>query len=470
MNIGFVAEGSYPYISGGVASWIHSLISNMPDLSFSLFTITPERRDLHQAAFKIPENVIHHHNVALTEGEMDTEKQKTKLTEREVELLADWFTFQTTNPEALIILGDRRKIGSLSSFFHSEAFYSLVSHCYEMEKQSGSFLDYVWMWRALYTPVIQLLQQDYEQVDVVHAVSTGYGGLIGAYISITQNVPFILTEHGIYSREREEEILQSAWIPVTYKRRWIQFFHHLSKQAYTEADDIITLFEKNQRYQFAGGASPDKARIIPNGIQLPVLKSAQEEENDRIFQIGAIVRIVPIKDIKTMLYSARLLKSWGLSFKWSILGPDEEMPEYANECKEMASEMGLSDFVEFTGRVKTEEFLPAFDVCVLSSISEGQPLAVLEGMAAGKPWVVTDVGSCRELIEGNKKEDIYGSCGFTVPPVSPNELAERLRWCIENRDLLPKMGENGRKRVMKYYLAEDMIHAYRELYLIRGAD
>ncbi|MCD7035759.1 GT4 family glycosyltransferase PelF [Metabacillus sp. GX 13764] len=465
--IGFIAEGSYPYVSGGVSSWIHTLIKSMPDLNFSLFTITPEERGIDQAKFDLPQNIKHIQNVALTARTDQAKSLKTKLTEQEISLLSEWFTFQTTNPEALRLLGDKNKMGSLADFFASEAFYTLVKHCYVLEKQSGSFLDYVWMWRALYTPVIFLLQQEYEKVKLVHAVSTGYGGLAAAYIAYSQKVPFLLTEHGIYSREREEEILQAAWIPVTYKKRWIQFFHHLSKQAYEMADEILTLFERNRQYQLQGGAPEEKTKIIPNGISLSSFQEQTERGQKEIFHIGAIVRVVPIKDIKTMIYSARLLKSQGLSFKWSILGPDEEMPEYAAECRSLVEEFHLADQIEFTGKVNIDDYLPKFDICVLSSISEGQPLAVLEGMAFGKPWIVTDVGSCRELIEGGEG-DSFGACGFTVPPVSPKQLADRLQWSMENRDLLPKLGNSGRKRVLKYYLAEDMIAAYRNLYIKRG--
>ena len=52
------------------------------------------------------------------------------------------------------------------------------------------------------------------------------------------------------------------------------------------------------------------------------------------------------------------------------------------------------------------EYLPQFDVCLLTSISEGQQLAVLEGMAAGIPYIVSDVGSCSELIYGRDDDPL----------------------------------------------------------------
>ncbi|MGD7007521.1 GT4 family glycosyltransferase PelF [Metabacillus sp. 84] len=464
MRAGLIAEGSYPYVSGGVSSWLHTLIKGMNEIEFSLFTITPEAKGVKDFKYRLHPNTVHHHNIALMSA-FRPEIQKSNLTDGELLLLFKWFTFQTRNPEALIIMGDRSRMGSSEAFFESEAFYKLVQKCYEYEGLFGSFLDYMWMWKSMYSPILHLLQQDFSSVDVIHTASTGYGGLVGAYISKVQDVPFIITEHGIYSREREEEILQSSWIPAVYKKRWIQLFHHLSAIAYDQASDIITLFKKNQDYQLELGAPPEKTAIIPNGIGIHSPKARKKTSS--VFHIGAIVRVVPIKDIKTMIYAANTLKKWGCAFHWSILGPDEEMPEYARECKELVLSLGLELHMTFTGRVNIEEYLPDFDVCVLSSLSEGQPLAILEGMAAGKPWVATDVGGCRELIEG-KEDDPYGASGFIIPPIQPDELADRLKWCIGHPELLEKMGRSGLQRVKHDYLIENVIAAYRSLYQKRG--
>ncbi|AZB43957.1 DUF3492 domain-containing protein [Bacillus sp. FJAT-42376] len=464
MRVGIIAEGSYPYVSGGVSSWIHTLITRMEEIQFSLFTITPEKKEEKDLKYERTPNTVHHQNIEL-QGKAPVRKQKSTLSEEELALLFKWFTFQSHDPKALMILGDKGKIGTAEEFFESEAFYQLVQDCYEYEELYGSFLDYMWMWKSMYTPIMHLLQQEYSKVDVIHAASTGYGGLIGTYISIVQGIPFIITEHGIYSREREEEILQSAWIPVLYKKRWIKLFHHLSKHAYEQASDIITLFEKNREYQLEQGAPPQKTLIVPNGIEINSSLTVQEKKD--VFHIGAIVRVVPIKDIKTMIYAANTLKRWGYAFHWSILGPDEEMPEYARECKDLVRSLELEDFITFTGRVNVSDYLMGFDVCVLSSLSEGQPLAILEGMAAGKPWVATDVGSCRELIEG-REGDPYGACGFVIPPIQPDQLADRLRWFMNHRELLGRMGRNGLSRVKNDYLLEDVISFYRNLYMERG--
>ena len=74
--------------------------------------------------------------------------------------------------------------------------------------------------------------------------------------------------------------------------------------------------------------------------------------------------------------------------------------------------------LEFTGRVNVVEYMRKLDFTVLTSISEGQPLSVLESFAAARPCVTTDVGCCRELLEGEEGDD-FGTAGFYVPPDVP---------------------------------------------------
>ena len=103
------------------------------------------------------------------------------------------------------------------------------------------------------------------------------------------------------------------------------------------------------------------------------------------------------------------------------------------------------------------------DVLVLTSISEGQPLVILEGMSCGIPFVSTDVGSCKELLEG-KEEDKIGLSGIITPPVSPKETYKAIMKLFNDEDLRMNMRKNGRKRVGKYYTKELFINKYKELY------
>ncbi|WP_214807118.1 GT4 family glycosyltransferase PelF [Exiguobacterium sp. s102] len=464
MKIGLVVEGSYPYVSGGVASWVHMVIQQMPMHQFEIIAITPTQLTEADYKYNLPDNVAGVTNLSL-DLKYDRPKPKHVLSAEQGRLIQQWMTFQ--HVEAPVFPIFEQAVGTSEHFFASRLFFELVKTSYETEKQSGSFIDYLWMWRSMYTPVLELLQAELPQVDLIHSASTGYAGLVASAIKQRQGVPYILTEHGIYSREREEELLQATWIPVEYRAHWIRFFHHLSAEAYQEADDVITLFDRNGELQQELGAPAAKLRIIPNGIDAVRLSSLPVVEKGPILKIGAIVRVVPIKDIKTMIHAAKVLQEMDVAFELTIMGPLDEDEEYATECQQLIEQFELDPYVTLAGKVDIAAYLPTFDVCLLTSISEGQPLAVLEGMAAGVPWIVTDVGACSELING-REDDPYGPAGFVVPPVNPGRIAERCAWFATHRADAKKLGENGKKRALKYYQTHQFIAEYVALYEERG--
>lgn len=91
-----------------------------------------------------------------------------------------------------------------------------------------------------------------------------------------------------------------------------------------------------------------------------------------------------------------------------IMGPCDEDEEYARECYEQVEALGLTDVV-FTGRINIRDYLGRMDVTILTSISEGQPLTILESYAAHVPVIATDVGNCSGLIFG--ENDDFGAEG-----------------------------------------------------------
>ena len=108
------------------------------------------------------------------------------------------------------------------------------------------------------------------------------------------------------------------------------------------------------------------------------------------------------------------------------MGPEDEDAAYAAECRQLAADLGLNGNLRFTGRVRLDDYVP-IDAIVLSSISEAQPLTVLEAGAAGIPSVVTDVGACRELILGRADEEPrLGPGGAVTPVASPEAIAAAL--------------------------------------------
>jgi len=109
------------------------------------------------------------------------------------------------------------------------------------------------------------------------------------------------------------------------------------------------------------------------------------------------------------------------------------------------------------------EYLEQIDFTILTSLSEGQPFAILESMAARRPVISTDVGSCRELIEGNQ-DDHLGDAGICVPPMHQAALLQALRTMCKDEGIREKMGDIGNQRVKRYYNRPEMIQKYQQVY------
>jgi glycosyltransferase involved in cell wall biosynthesis len=108
-------------------------------------------------------------------------------------------------------------------------------------------------------------------------------------------------------------------------------------------------------------------------------------------------------------------------------------------------------------------YLQKIDFTLLTSISEGQPFAILESLAASRPLVATDVGSCRELIE-SEGGDPFGPAGIYVPPMSQTDLLNALIEMCRNEKMRKEMGKAGQARMKKYYGHEDMVNKYLKVY------
>lgn len=103
------------------------------------------------------------------------------------------------------------------------------------------------------------------------------------------------------------------------------------------------------------------------------------------------------------------------------------------------------------------------DLLVLTSLSEAQPLVILEGGACGIPVVAPDVGSCREMIEGRGGADA-GHGGIVTPLVNPAATAAGILAIAGDPAMRRDMGETMRERVRRDYDHDTIIGAYAALY------
>ena len=203
--------------------------------------------------------------------------------------------------------------------------------------------------------------------------------------------------------------------------------------------------------------------VTPNGISVERFQElpGKQVEEQGMINIGAVLRVTPIKDIKTMIQAFGFAKEREPNLKLWIMGPWEEDQEYAQECFEMVENMGLSDVV-FTGRVDVREYYGRMDMIILTSISEGQPLTILESFAAHKPVIATDVGNCRGLLLG--EEDEFGQAGIITHIMNVEEIAQAMVSMARDEAMRLRMGENGYQRVKSGYQMEVMQDTYEHIY------
>ena len=315
--------------------------------------------------------------------------------------------------------------------------------------------------RSIVLPILFLIGQEVPDADLYHSVSTGYAGALGSLAAWKTGKPFLLTEHGIYTREREEELLRADWLVPRFRTLWIDFFYTLSDCAYSHAKKITALFQGASHIQHEIGAEKEKQLVIPNGIheeRFDPIPEKEEDENE--IAIGAVVRIARIKDLKTMIYAFMEAQQMLEVAKLYILG-DTDDAEYREECVRVVEQAGFADQIIFTGMVDVSKYLERFDFTLLTSISEGQPLSILESLAAGRPCIATDVGCCRELLLA---DDGHGTAGMIVPPMNAALLAKAIVLLGGDPYLRTQMGRSGKARVREFYTNHRMVSSYRRMY------
>ncbi len=176
--------------------------------------------------------------------------------------------------------------------------------------------------------------------------------------------------------------------------------------------------------------------------------------SDDTLVIGIVARLAPVKDHATLLEACRILTESGRDYKLLIVGDGS----LRGQLEERAKAMGISNQVSFMGmREDIPDLMHAMDIFVLSSISEGISLTLLEAMACCLPVVATAVG-------GNPEVVVDGHTGYLVKDRSPDKLAEKLEVFLSNKQLRNTMGGAGRARVNEYFSLQKCAFEYRSLY------
>lgn len=462
MRVCLILEGCYPYTHGGVSAWTDNFIRLGPKNEYVLWTIGAASAERGQFKFQLPDNVAEVRELFLDDAlSLHSEaKAKKAFSDKEVTELLKMIRCEDPDWDVIFRCYNEKKTNPVA-FLMSEAFLDLLQKMCREDYRNMAFSDLFYTMRSMFLPVMYLMTQDVPEADLYHSLASGYGGIIGALAKWKTGNPFVLSEHGIYPREREEEILRSQWIVPEFKDMWIKMFYMFSRCAYDSASEVTALFGRASQTQQDIGCDAKKCSVVPNGICLERYVGIPEKKPDDMVQIGAIVRLAPIKDIKTMLYAFAELTAVFPNAHLDILG-DVDDDEYRAACERLLEELQLEEKASLVGNQNVCTYMAKFDFTVLTSISEGQPFALMESFAAARPVVATDVGCCREMILGDMDENY--PCGFVCPPMDYIAIKRAMLLLCQDPVLRRQMGERAKRRAENCFQYPQMVEGYARAY------
>jgi glycosyltransferase involved in cell wall biosynthesis len=210
-------------------------------------------------------------------------------------------------------------------------------------------------------------------------------------------------------------------------------------------------------------ARESRVTTIPLGLDLQALLTATAEPSRLRDQLGIpsdhivfgfVGRFVPIKDLVTLVHAFASVAAV-VPNAWLLLAGDGPMRA---EIQTAAERAGIARQVHFAGWVEDlVRVYGAMDVCVLSSLNEGTPVALIEAMASGKPVVATAVGGVPDVIDD-------GRTGLLVPARNASALAAAMIALAQDGGRRAQMGQSGRYDVANRFTHVRLVDDIDRLY------
>ena len=226
MKVCLVAEGCYPYVVGGVSGWINSMIKSFPNVEFILLAIVANRSFRGKFVYELPENLTQVYEVYLDDCEWDSgsrkrkSRKKVRLSHEEYEELLNMVLNRKADWVVIFDLFHKKHI-SVDDLLMGQDFFEIARECYNRNYSNINFSDFLWTLRSIYLPMFWTLRMDVPKADLYHCVATGYSGILGSMAKYFHGSSLLISEHGIYTREREEELIKASWVKGVYKNIWI---------------------------------------------------------------------------------------------------------------------------------------------------------------------------------------------------------------------------------------------------------
>jgi glycosyltransferase involved in cell wall biosynthesis len=294
------------------------------------------------------------------------------------------------------------------------------------------------------------------RTDLTHTTAAGTCGLASLVAYWEHGTPMLVTDHGVYLRERYLAISEATF---SFFQKWFltRLSQYISRLCYATAAVVAPVCDYNRRWEERLGTDPAKIRTIYNGISTddfrPAPKPAATADRPTVV---AAAHVYPLKDIETMIRSCAVARESVPTVQYRVYGALDVNPEYVTRCRALISQLDLTDHVLLQGFHDRPTLLyHEGDLSVLSSISEGFPYAVLESMACERPVVATDVGGVSEAV---------GDGGLVVPPRDAKALGTGVATLLKDSDRRLDMARRARRRVLDTFRLNDAMTQYRTLY------
>lgn len=458
-------EGTYPYAVGGVSSWCDLVIGGLPEFDWQILPIMAGDRRL-SAIFELPA-----HAKLVGQIELWSERlprpRVTLRPEREVKkcmpakLMRALISWEGSYEDLLeALLWCRRRPDAVRAAFRGarawDIFIQALEEVLAEHHPDGGVapkLDAVEAAR-LYQTVYWIARAagiQTPQTDLLHVTAAGWAVIPALIHKRLYGTEMLLTEHGVYVREA---YLAAARSPSSQGERFLssRLARGLSRAAYAAADWVAPVTEANATWERGLGVDPKRIRVIQNGIEAPE-RYTGPPGNLKVVSVG---RIDPLKDVQTMLRVAVEVGRRVPGAQFEYWGPPTKGQEtYARACEQLARQLGAERHFKFMGSTKDPHgVVRAADVMLMTSISEGLPMSILEAMAQARPVVATAVGGVPEVLRG---------CGIVQPPGDVHALATGVVTLLRNPQLGARLGQRGFERVHRVYTRTACLGGYRDL-------
>lgn len=471
MRILLSTEGTYPYTRGGVSTWADALVRGLPEHEFAVVAIVANP---HVAMrYELPGNV------RLSSIPLWGAERVDEYLPRRGAVGMAARTTRAAIGQGFLPLVDRLVrellVADADAAVIGECISALAEFCGSYDLRRALRDERVWdivvsrmrdhplfrhrsiggateLARSLYRYLMPLALA-VPGVDVAHSSAAAICALPALVAKLRDGVPLVVSEHGIYLRERILDLVRNESSTIR-KVLFGNLYRGVAQAVYRHADRVVPVCAYNTVWERQLRVDPAKLRIIHNGVAAE--RFSHSEPATPRPTVAFVGRIDPLKDVLGLIAAAATVREAVPQVRFRLYGSDGD-ETYARRCRAATLAAGLGDVVRFEG--PTHDVAAAYrdaDVVVLPSVSEGFPFTVVEAMMAARPVVATRVGGIPEALADPR---------LLVPPQSPAALAATLTAVLQMPPAQRReLGAQLRRRAVETFSERRFLEGYAALY------